>query len=82
MNQKTATKAVSPKIPRQVDEPLFDLKKASQEVAPGFNWNELSPSFTLDSCKLRRYVIKDIMYADAEIHEWLPILVSVEHVLF
>ncbi len=81
MKQRTTTKAVSPKISCQVDVPLFDIKQALKAF-PGFKWNKLSPSFPLDSCKLHHYIAKDVMYADAAIHERLLILVSVEDVLF
>jgi hypothetical protein len=53
---------ISPETLHQADKPLFDTKKASK-VGPDFNWYELLPIFSLDSCKLCHYAVKDVMYA-------------------
>jgi hypothetical protein len=73
------TNTVSPEIIRQADEPVFDIKKASK-IVPGVDWNELVPTYNLDSHKMRRYVVEDVMYADPEKHERLLLLVSEDHI--
>ena len=57
-----ATNAV-PDIVYEASQPTFDLKKASK-AAPNIPWNDIVPSFNLDSRKLRRYIIEDVMYSN------------------
>ena len=78
-SERNAT--VTPETVRQVDKPVFDIKKASK-IAPELNWNELTPTFNLDSHKLCCYVVEDVMYADPQKHERLLLLVSADHIAF
>jgi hypothetical protein len=72
---------VTPETIRQADEPLFDIKKATK-LARDINWNELKPNFSLDSHKLRRYIVEDVMFADPKQNERLLLLVSDKHAAF
>jgi hypothetical protein len=77
--KKKSAATISPETVRHADEPVFDIKKALK-VAPGLNWNELTPTYNLDSHKMRRYVVEDVMYADPEKRERLLLLVSEHHI--
>jgi hypothetical protein len=39
---------------------MFDIKSATK-LAPGRDWDSLAPNFSLDSRKLRRHVVEDVM---------------------
>ncbi len=73
--------SVTPEPRREVDTPIFDIKSATK-LAPGRDWDSLTPNFSLDSRKLRRYVVEDVMFADPTVHERLLLLVSVQHPAF
>jgi hypothetical protein len=72
---------LSPDVPYEKDTPIFDVKKASA-VIPDVDWSEFSPSFNLDSRKLRRYVVEDVMFGDPKARERLLILISMHHDTF
>jgi hypothetical protein len=73
--------AVTPEAIRQVDVPTFDIKRASKLI-PTFDWKQFIPTFSLDSRKLRRYVVEDVMFADPSVHERLLLVVSGKHPAF
>jgi hypothetical protein len=76
--KKRASALVTPDSKHEVDIPTFDIQRANQLV-PQVNWDTLSPSFSLDSRKLRRYIVEDLMFADPSRHDRLLILVSTRH---
>jgi hypothetical protein len=74
-NHDSVAVPVTPDIIKEVDLPVFNAKVA-KKAAPGIDWNRVSPTFNLDSRKLRRYIVEDVMFANPETHERLLILVS------
>ena len=64
-----------------VPKSIFDLKQAST-AAPVTDWNSVPNNFSLDSLKLRRYVIEDVMFADPQVHKHILLLVSINHPAF
>jgi hypothetical protein len=72
---------IGPNIPYKKEIPIFDVKKATA-VIPDVDWSGFSPSFNLDSRKLRRYVVEDVMFGDPKARERLLILVSMHHDTF
>lgn len=71
----------TPKSKHEVDLPCFDIKKATK-LMPEVNWALLNPTYNLDSRKMRRYIVEDVMFADPSKHERLLILVSSKHASF
>jgi hypothetical protein len=79
--QRTVTPSDGSSGLHQVDVPIFDVNKANT-VIPDVDWTALSPTFNLDSKKLRRYVVEDVMFANPKSQERLLLLVSINHVSF
>jgi hypothetical protein len=77
--QKSAT--ITPDSKHEVDIPSFDIKKATK-IMPEVNWAELNPTYNLDSKRMRRYIVEDVMFADPDKHERLLLLVSSKHTSF
>jgi hypothetical protein len=61
--------------------PAFDLHLASK-CAPDMNWPMVTSDFSLDSQKLRPYVVEDLMFADPDVHECLLLFISTKHPVF
>jgi hypothetical protein len=53
----------------------FNVDKVSQ-VASNFDYHSMNRNFSLDSRKLRRYIVKDVMFANPDVPEKLLLLVS------
>jgi hypothetical protein len=51
--------SVSPELINEKERPTFDLKLASK-VAPDCEWNDVVSSFTLDSRKLRQFIVESM----------------------
>jgi hypothetical protein len=76
------TAIISPELIKERERPTFDLKLACK-VAPNCEWNDVvSSSFSLDSRKLHRFIVEDLMYANPDTHEHLVLLVSAKHINF
>ena len=69
---------ITPDLKHKVDIPCFNIKKATK-LMPEIDWAELTPTYSLDSRKLRRYIVEDMMFADPSKHERLLLLVSSKH---
>jgi hypothetical protein len=72
---------VTPHIVYEASQPTFDIKRAS-DAAPDIPWNDIVPSFNLDSRKLRRYIVQDVMYSNPATRERLLLLVCVQSPAF
>jgi hypothetical protein len=68
-------------IIEEIDLPVFNVK-AAKKAAPDLDWNQVFPTFNLDSRKLRRYIVEHAMFANPETHERLLILVSPKFLSF
>jgi hypothetical protein len=74
-NKKAQATAVTPDVVYEADKPTFDIKKVTKAV-PDIEWGAVVPAFNLDSRKLRRYIVEDVMYSNATTRERLLLLVS------
>jgi hypothetical protein len=74
MSQST----IEPEAKKALD---FNVKKVSK-VAKDIDWLSMNRNFSLDSRKLRRYIVEDVMFANPEIHEQLLLLFLIRHPLF
>jgi hypothetical protein len=72
--KKAQANTVVPAIVYEASQPTFDFKKASK-AAPDIPWNNIVPSFNLDSKNLRRYIVEDVMYSNPVSRERLLLLV-------
>jgi hypothetical protein len=70
-----------PELAETEARPSFDVKKATL-AAPEIDWESISPTFSLESRKLRWYVVEDVMFADPDCQEHLLLLVSINHHAF
>jgi hypothetical protein len=75
--KKARASNIVPDIVYEALEPTFDFKKASK-AAPNIPWNDIVPSFNLDSKKLRRYIVEDVMYSNPASRERLLLLVCMQ----
>jgi hypothetical protein len=66
-----------PDVIYEANLPTFDLKKATK-AAPDIPWKDIVPTFTLDSRRLRRYIVEDVMYSNPATRERLLLLVCVD----
>ena len=72
---------VTPEHTATTRKPTFNIEVASK-CAPDTDWSTVHSNFSLDSRKLRRYVVEDLMFADPMANERLLLLISTKHPAF
>jgi hypothetical protein len=75
--KKAQAATTLPHIVYEASQPTFDIKRASN-AAPDIPWNHIVPSFNLDSRRLRRYIVEDVMFSNPLTRDRFLLLVCVE----
>jgi hypothetical protein len=74
-NKKVDASRADAELIYDAEKPTFDFKKA-YKAAPDIPWDDVVPSFNMDSRKFRRYIVEDVMYSNPNHRERLMLLVS------